>query len=204
MTTWGDSQEAFDEAAPWFGRLVADAQGRWDDLALGDWTVRDLVGHTSRALITVESYLGGTPSSVDVTSPVEYFQLALASIGDPAAVTQRARAAGTSLGDDPAQAVRDIVERVTSLIRGTAEDALVATPVGGMLLCDYLPTRTFELTVHTCDLAVALGIEAQVPQMAATESLRLVGDLAVNTGQVPPLLRAATGRSGLPHGFSVL
>jgi hypothetical protein len=36
----------------------------------------------------------------------------------------------------------------------TASDAvLVSTPVGGMRLIDYLPSRIFELAVHTLDIA---------------------------------------------------
>ena len=34
-----------------------------------------------------------------------------------------------------------------------------ATPVGAMTLATYLPTRVFELTVPTLDLAHALGLE---------------------------------------------
>jgi len=80
----------------------------------------------------------------------------------------------------------------------------VATPVGGMRLADYLPTRIFELTVHTCDLATALGEQFEVPQAAGVESLSLVGELAARAGRAGPLLRAATGRGGLPNGFTVL
>ncbi|MGH3437614.1 MAG: hypothetical protein ACRDRN_14215 [Sciscionella sp.] len=32
-------------------------RGRRDAIGLGEWTVDDLVGHTSRALLTVEAYL---------------------------------------------------------------------------------------------------------------------------------------------------
>ena len=67
-----------------------------------------------------------------------------------------------------------------------------------------LPTRTFELAVHTCDLATALGLPLEVPATAATQTLRLVSELAVGSGRAGPLLLAATGRSGLPPGYSVL
>ncbi len=58
--------------------------------------------------------------------------------------------------------------------------------------------------MHTADLAVALGVPADVPPTAAAESLRLVADLAVAGGKVGPLLLAATGRGELPEGYSVL
>ncbi len=81
---------------------------------------------------------------------------------------------------------------------------LVTTIAGGMALADYLPTRTFELAVHTADLAVALDAPAEVPATAAAQALQIVADLAVADGLAAQLLLAATGRPGLPKGFSVL
>lgn len=101
--------------------------------------MRDLVGHTSRALLTVETYLGKPVAAVEVTSPVDYFRLSLASVGDPVAVAQRGRDAGTVLGDEVPQAIGAIADRVRARIRAASEDDLVATPVGyaaGRLLAD--------------------------------------------------------------------
>jgi hypothetical protein len=81
---------------------------------------------------------------------------------------------------------------------------LVTTIVGGMRLADYLPTRTFELAVHTADLATALGEPRDIPATAAAQALQVVAELAVADGVAGPLLLAATGRPGLPAGFSVL
>ena len=58
--------------------------------------------------------------------------------------------------------------------------------------------------MHTCDLAVVLAQVADVPSAAARASLTLVGALADRSGQAARLLLAATGRTGLPAGFSVL
>lgn len=201
---WTSTRAAFGQAAAWFVGVSAQAAGHWDEAGLGEWTIRDLVGHTSRAMLTVESYLGQGATTVDVHSPVDYFRLVLASSGDPAAVAQRGRDAGVALGDDPTRAVAVIADRVVTAVSAIESDVLVATPVGGMQLADYLPTRTFELTVHTCDLAAALGVPAQVPELAARESVRLLGALAARAGQAGPLLLAATGRRGLPSGFTVL
>jgi Mycothiol maleylpyruvate isomerase N-terminal domain len=203
---WAASQRAFDEAAEWFATLAVTGPGHWDRPALGEWTVLDLVGHTSRALLTVEAYLDTPPAGpgAEVRSPVDYFRRMRASSGDAAAVAQRGRAAAAALGEDVPGAVRVLSDRVRARISGAAADALVATPVGGMRLSDYLPTRTFELTVHTCDLAVAVGQEVQVPAACAVESLSLIAQLAAGSGMAGPLLRAATGREGLPVGFSVL
>lgn len=195
---------AFADAARWYVDTAALAAGRWDEAALGEWTVRDLVGHTSRSLLTVEAYRAQGASSVEVDSPADYFTRILASVGDEAAVAQRGRDAGAALGADPAEAVAEIATRVLTDLGSAAADDLVATPVGGMRLVDYLPTRTFELTVHTCDLAVACQAPMQVPATAAAESLAVLGALAVSRGLTAPLLLAATGRTTLPVGFTVL
>ncbi len=73
-----------------------------------------------------------------------------------------------------------------------------------MRLVDYLPTRTFELTVHTADLDLAIGTELDVPPTAAGQSLELIAQLAISSGQAGALLLAATGRGPLPRGFTVL
>ncbi|MDR0360224.1 MAG: maleylpyruvate isomerase N-terminal domain-containing protein [bacterium] len=200
--TWAATLEAYDQAATWFVRTVPAAKDRWEDHALGEWNVRDLVGHTSRALSTVEAYLRNPAAAIEVASTVEYF--VLSSTVDPAVIAQRGRESAAALGDDPVGSVATLAERVIGRLREAGEDDLVTTPVGGMRLVDYLPTRTFELTVHTCDLAAALGLAVDVPEAAASESLSVLTRLAVRTGRAAPLLVAATGRRGLPDGFTVL
>lgn len=202
--SWPSALEAFEQAATWFVATTAVAQGRWQKDALGKWSVRDLVGHTSRALLTVETYLDKEAIRVEVGSPVEYFRLVVAAAGDPDAVAQRGRDAGLGLGEDPVSAVAAIAERVLLRVRSARQDTLVSTPVGGMHLAGYLPTRTFELTVHTCDLATALGQPADVPPAAAATSLTLLGGLAAEAGLAGSLLLAGTGRRSLPGGFTVL
>lgn len=201
---WAQRQDAFVGAARWFVQTVPAGRGRWDEPALGEWTVRDLVGHTSRALLTVETYLDRPAETADVTSPVGYFDQVLAATGDPAAVAQRGRDAGQALGPDPEEAVAVIAERVLPRVRAAAAEELLTTPAGGMRLGDYLPTRTFELVVHTCDLATALGREGEVPGPAARQALTVLGGLTERSGQAAPLLLAATGRGALPAGFTVL
>ena len=53
--SWDDSRTAFADAAGWFVRTAALVSDRWDQPALGEWDVRALVGHTSRALVMVET-----------------------------------------------------------------------------------------------------------------------------------------------------
>ncbi|WP_432512941.1 maleylpyruvate isomerase N-terminal domain-containing protein [Kineococcus sp. SYSU DK001] len=201
--TWADSRRAFDDAAGWFTRTAASVGERWDAPGLGEWDVRALVGHTSRSLLTVETYLARPAATVEVPSAPEYFR-AVSAAAAAAGVAQRGRDAGRDLGPDPASAVAALAARVLALVEGCGGDELVTTFAGGMRLADYLPTRTFELVVHTADLAAALGVAPDVPASAARQALHLVTELAVAAGAAGPLLLAATGRPGLAPGFSVL
>ena len=89
-------------------------------------------------------------------------------------------------------------------VAGAGADDLLTTPVGGMRLRDYLPTRTLELVVHTCDLLAAVGGEPDVPPQPGAAALALVAGFAADRGTAGPLLLAATGRGPLPSGFTVL
>ena len=200
---WDDSRRAFGDATAWFVRTSARVVDRWSRPGLGEWDVRALVGHTSRSLLTVETYLAHPAGSVEIDSAADYVRATRAIAAGPE-VAARGRDAGAALGPDPAAAVAEIAARVVPLVDARDGTEVVPTVAGGMRLADYLPTRTFELAVHTADLATALGLPPEVPARAATQALGLVADLAVGDGLAGPLLLAATGRRDLPAGWSVL
>jgi uncharacterized protein (TIGR03083 family) len=199
---WDESRQAFADAAQWFVRTAARVGDRWGEPGLGEWDVRALVGHTSRSLLTVEAYLARPAPSVEIASAGNYFR-ATREIAAGPEVAARGRDAGTALGADPAAAVAQIAGRVVRLVDAGDGTELVTTVAGGMRLEDYLPTRTFELAVHTADLATALGVPIAVPATAATQALQVVTDIAVTDGRAGALLLVATGRPAAP-GFSVL
>ena len=199
--SWAESRAAFREATAWFLRTAALVDDRWSSPGLGEWDVRALVGHTSRSLLTVEAYLARPAAAVEVESAADYFRATSRAAVGPE-VAQRGRDAGTALGEDPRAALADLAARVLVLVDGSDGSELVTTFAGGMRLSDYLPTRTFELAVHTADLAVALDLPPDVPAAAATQALQLVADLAVAGDRAGALLLAATGRPG--RAFSVL
>jgi Mycothiol maleylpyruvate isomerase N-terminal domain len=201
--SWEDSRTAFADAAGWFVRTAALVGERWEQPGLGEWDVRALAGHTSRSLLTVEVYLARPAPAADIASPAGYFLATRVAAAGPA-VAARGRDAGAALGNDPAAAVAQIAARVLALVGTRDGTELVTTIAGGMRLSDYLPTRTFELAVHTADLAAALAVPPDVPATAAAQALAIVTGLAVQGGLAGPLLLAATGRPGLPAGFSVL
>jgi hypothetical protein len=200
---WDDSRRAFTDAADWFVSTAALIGDRWTEPGLGEWDVRALVGHTSRSLLTVEMYLARPAAVVEVASATDYFRATRAAAADPAVAT-RGWEAGAALGPDPAAAVGQIAGRVLPLVDAQSGTELVTTIAGGMRLNDYLPTRTFELAVHTADLATALGLPPEVPATAAAQALHIVAELAAADGLAGRLLLSATGRPGHPAGFSVL
>src|SRR4051794_34203389 len=184
----GSTRSALEQAAAFFLATVERVEpAQWDRPGLGEWSVRDLVGHTGRAFLTVETYLGQPAAAVDLPTAADYFVTALAAHGDPAAVAQRGREAGAALGADPATGTRAIVSRVLGLVATADDSRLVSTPVGGMRLVDYLPTRVFELVVHTLDLAAAIGVAAEPPPAAAGIAVHLASEIAVRTGKAAPL-----------------
>ena len=69
-------REAYESAAGLFVNTVEQVRPtQWEQPGLGIWTVRDLVGHTSRALLTVEMYLAKPAAQREVMRPVDYSAL---------------------------------------------------------------------------------------------------------------------------------
>ena len=201
------ARECFSAAAEGFVAVVASLdRSDWDRPGLGEWTVRDLVGHTSRALSTIETYLAHPSPDVALRAPLDYLLAARGPFVDPAAIARRGREAGAALGDNPLAAVGDLATRVTALVATTPDDATLTIASGrGMTLIAYLPTRTLELTVHTLDLAEAVHLDPPAvlaaPVMASVE---LVASAAGRGPDASAVLLALAGRRGLPEGFSVV
>jgi uncharacterized protein (TIGR03083 family) len=199
--------ETFGSAAKAFARLVHDipASG-WEGPGLGEWDLRSLVGHTSRSLTTVSRYLKIAADREDVASAADYYAKirVLASDAGAAAITERGRQAGGDLGDHPAAMVDSLVERALSDL-ADVNDPLIQVIGGlGIRLSAYLPTRTFELAVHSLDIARATGITFALPADVLAEATALAARIAVVTGQAEPVLLALTGRAGLPTSLSVV
>jgi hypothetical protein len=119
-------------------------------------------------------------------------------------VAERGRRAGAAMGADPLAFLAALEERVLAKVAVADDDAFVATAAGGMTLADYLPTRTFELVVHTADLAAALGLSTDPPAEALGSALELAAMLVREHVDGVAVLLALTGRRPLPPGFTVL
>jgi uncharacterized protein (TIGR03083 family) len=197
----------FASAAHSFAALVHRIHSdRWDGPGLGEWDLRALVGHASRSLITVSTYLGQAAEREDFTSPQDYY----AQIRDYASkigaadIVERGRQAGRDLGDDPAATVDGLVQRVLDEL-SDAGNPLIAVIGGlGIRLHNYLPTRTFELVVHGLDIARAVDISFPLPADVLEEATALAARIAVAEGDGETVLMALTGRAGLPTPFSIV
>lgn len=196
----------FSHTADSFVQLVRGIRDdQWDGPGLGEWDVRALVGHTSRALVTLLDYLAlEEPRVVTIPNAERYYALATAEYGDPAAIVQRGVDAGGSLGDDPAGTLRSLTEHALESLANQDEDRIVAVRGGSILLKEYLRTRLLELVVHSLDIAAATGQTASFPVQAQRETLLLAASIAGETGRGQQLLLALTGRGALPADFNVV
>lgn len=197
----------FESAAHSFAGLVRRIPDTaWEEPGLGAWSVRDLVGHTSRSLITVSTYLNAPAQRETITSAAAYYAAIReisAGIGDDA-IVERGRQAGRDLGADPASAVDTLVAQVLADL-AAVDDPLIEVIGGlGMRLSTYLPTRTFEMAVHGIDIAHAVGIDYTPPADVLADTAALAARISVALGQGTPVLLALTGRKDLPSGFSVV
>jgi len=178
----------------------------WDRLGIGAWSVRELIGHASRALSTVETYLdAGDAGPVTLAHPLDYYAaFSSTTAGDDVAIAERGKEAGRGLGADPAGAVAALAARVLKRVDGESDDAPVATPAGTMRLIDYLPSRVFELTVHRLDICRAVGFAEATDGPELAVSAVLAAGIASLGCDVPAMLLALTGRRPLPPSFTIV
>ncbi|MDI2098384.1 maleylpyruvate isomerase family mycothiol-dependent enzyme [Ruicaihuangia caeni] len=178
---------------------------QWDAPGLGVWNVRGLVGHTARAILTVENYLeADEPGAISVPDAETYYTTVFEQFTDNEAVAARGVEAGAWLGDNPVLTLREALERTENLIAEQPPRRIVSLGGNGMLLEQYLRTRVFELVVHTLDICEATGIEHSLPDAAISDTAALATRIAVARGFGREMLFALTGRAPLPEGFSVV
>ncbi len=172
---------------------------RLDGPGLGEWTLRELIGHTSRAMSTVVRYLEQpAPFEPTVHSASEYLDVVLRQRGDDEAIAARGRESAELLGDDLVGAVADLAAAAVEAVDRVGLDRLVAigAPSDGiaMRLGEYLRTRVFELTVHGLDIADAAGLAWAPPAEHMLDALHLAAANASARGMGEEALRYLTGR----------
>jgi uncharacterized protein (TIGR03083 family) len=175
---------------------------RWDTPALGTWTVRTLVGHIGRSFTTVVDYSARPADRVDIADAAQYYLAIAGILADPAQIDARAVQAGLTLGQHPLDALRELQDRAAAAL--ATDDRVIHTIAGGMRLSDYLPTRIFELGLHSVDLARAIGVPEAVPPEVADTILVLAVEVGRRRGDSQGLMCALTGRGTLPPGYSIV
>lgn len=199
--------DTFRSAGTAFANLVrAVPESAWDGPGLGEWDLRALVGHASRSLITVSTYLRTPAEREDVASPADYYAWVREHVttADSGAIVERGRQAGRDLGEHPAATVDSLLERALDDV-AAVDDPLITVIGGlGLRLSTYLPTRVFELAVHGLDVARATGLDLALPDDVLAEATVLAARISVRLGTAGPVLLALTGREPLPPSFSVV
>jgi uncharacterized protein (TIGR03083 family) len=190
----GPDVRAFNAASRFLVEVVSVIPDvSWDEPGLGEWSIKELVGHANRAHETIVDYLENPQPEEPAGSP--YF--------DDASIARRGREAVGRLGTNPAEAVAEKSLEVIELVSVTEADATLGSPIRTMTLADYLPSRTTELTVHALDIVRALDLGLEPPTDALRESLAFALTISMRRHQGLELLMAITGRDELPEGFSV-
>lgn len=196
----------YEQACEAFVRAVEGIHAKqWGDPGLGVWDVRSLVGHTSRAIITVIEYLAlDAPETVSIDSAADYYGQIYLTYTNPEAIALRGVEAGRALGDDPVGHVLELRAAAIAALRAQAANRIVSLGGMGIPLHEYLRTRVFELVVHTLDIARATGQQATIPPLLVEEAASLAAGIAALRGDGEQVLLALTGRTSLPPGFSVV
>ena len=198
------AREVFREATEYYVATVSMiTSGQWDSPGLGVWNVRDLVGHTSRALLTVEQYSAEPLTGAEAEGPVSFFLRAF-NEADSNEIADRGKESGEGLGADPAQSLRSIADRVSDRMGDVPDEAVLGTPRGPIRMIDYLETRVFELTIHTMDIQTAVGQPLTPPQSALQTTMRILGDLVLAHGKGAEVALTLTGRQSLSSPFRLL
>lgn len=169
-----------------------------DGPGLGTWNLRSLIGHTSRAMSTVVTYLDQPVEKVTCEDAVAYYVWVAKGPDVNAEIARRGVEAGQVLTDHgevitgfkaQGRAVRHALDSVPA-----TSDPIIRTLAGGMLLSEYLPTRTFELIVHGFDIARAAGIAFAPHPGVVANTAALAARVGCALGHAETLIPALTGR----------
>ncbi|MFE1775877.1 sterol carrier family protein [Streptomyces sp. NPDC059008] len=137
---------------------------------LGDWSVRELVGHLSMVVGSVPGNLR-RPAPAQAETALLDWPFATAPLASGIDDDTRAVAA-----DEPVELLARTAEQFAEAVPPSFEDRPLPTRVGAMRLADYLVTRCVELVVHTDDLAAATGVTIPYDRQALATTTRLLAD----------------------------
>ncbi|UUU23284.1 maleylpyruvate isomerase family mycothiol-dependent enzyme [Streptomyces sp. DSM 40750] len=140
---------------------------------LGEWTVRDLAAHITMAVESVSRALGRDEPAKAELGPLDYASATATYAGAVAEGSHHLAEANPDL----VALYAGVGQRIDDALAATPQDRVVDTRAGGMMLDDYLLTRTIELVVHTDDLNAAVpGLDIPYDRHALATCVRLLAD----------------------------
>jgi uncharacterized protein (TIGR03083 family) len=194
-----DVRDAFRASAEWFVAVVDDVgSDGWERPALGEWNVRELVGHTSRNCLLITDYLDVGSTGQVVVGPFAFWNAVLSKERSAvhASIAEQAAEQALSLGPDVAASMRELIERTIQLVdRASDTAALRFGSAGTLALIDLLPSRVVEFVGHGLDICHAIGREhADLPP----DTARFAAVLLASRGDPVAITQALLGRNGSP------
>lgn len=192
---YAETAAAYRQATHWWRSLVGAVDDeRWEQPALGLWSVRELVAHTGRAFKTVVEYVeGDTKDPTAIATAAEYFRIVLSEETPHVHIAARAQQEAAARSDWVA-ATDELADAATQVVARHRPDTTVHLFVGEMRLDQYLATRVVELVVHGLDLAAAIEIPTAAPAGAARVAIDVLLDLAEGE-DLSAVARMLTGRA---------
>jgi hypothetical protein len=160
----------------------------WDQPSvLAEWKVSGLAGHLGDQAPLVVTLLGADESDQEPITLDEHYRRAAwvgAAVDDEVSIS--IRAAGELDAAEGRDAlltrVREAVDALPAVLAATLPDRAVLIPWQGWAVRrdDFLTIRMMEITVHSDDLAVSVGVDApSLPDVVLGPVLGLLTRLAV-------------------------
>jgi len=194
MAALDEVAQAFREAAGAFGEIVArpEVGKAWDQpSALEGLSVGDIVGHVNAAIGWLGPLLDAPPQPDlrptqrdDLLKFVHGLKIGPGGAGRSPIhdlVAEQCRRASRHGWESNRDKFLGLAERLTARLQGESASRLLdlrPTVAVVVRLGDYLPTRVLELVVHGDDLATSVGIDAPLPESAATVTIEVMLDIA--------------------------
>ncbi|MGW1680825.1 maleylpyruvate isomerase N-terminal domain-containing protein [Saccharopolyspora sp. NPDC002376] len=204
---------AYLEAADAAVELLRDpaVSAAWDrPSALAEFSVHGLAGHLGSQVLYVSRLLAAEPTAERPWSLAEFYAAAEAfSTGTDSDVNVRIRKQGedaAARGAEPlADEVAAAIDEQRTALPTEPEGRVVSFGPRPVLLTDFLLTRMMEISVHSDDLAVSVGIETpELPASVVDPVLALLSGLAVRRHGQTAVLRALSRAERAPGTIAAI
>ncbi|MCK2242837.1 MULTISPECIES: maleylpyruvate isomerase N-terminal domain-containing protein [unclassified Crossiella] len=181
--------------------------GSWDKpSALPEFSVAGLAGHLAFQVTALPTILAGPiPPELPISLPEHYNRVEWVDADLDHELNVRIRDSGEAAAANGPAALADSVDAALTTLTETLPDLPERTVriqfwgPWSLSLEDMLVTRMMELTVHSDDLAVSLGVPTpDFPPAAVEAVVDLLSRLALRRHGAPAVLRALTRAERAP------